>query len=93
MGNRFQDIMDRVTDHPVKRRCAVVCPDEETLEAALDGAAWSGRTFLFFDESRRNVMDGLSALHTRADACIVVETPEAAAEKRNVFAVKRWTYC
>lgn len=82
MGNRFQDIMDRVTDHPVKRRCAVVCPDEETLEAALDAERLGlVEPFFFFDESRRNVMDGLSALHTRADACIVVETPEAAAEK------------
>ena len=31
MGNRFQDIVNRVTDRPEKKRCAVVCPDVGTV--------------------------------------------------------------
>ncbi len=86
MGNRFQDIMDLVTDHPEKKRCAVVCPDEGTLAAALEAERLGlVEPFFFFDESRRDVLTGSMALQTREEAYIVVKTPEEAAMK----AVKR----
>mgnify|MGYP001160749729 CR=1 FL=1 len=36
MVNRFQTIMQAVTAWPDKRRCALVCPDTPTLEAARE---------------------------------------------------------
>ncbi len=36
MENRFLKIIEEVTVNPVKRRCAVVCPDRPTAEAALE---------------------------------------------------------
>ena len=36
MTNRFKAIIDCVTEHPIKKRCAVVCPDKKTVEAMLE---------------------------------------------------------
>lgn len=80
MDNRFQEIIHRVTEHPVRKRCAVVCPDEGTVRAALEAERLGLIVpFFFFDESRREVLNGLSALQGRKDAYAVVETPEVAA--------------
>ncbi len=86
MGNRFQDIVNRVTKHPIKKRCAVVCPDEETVLAALEAERLGlVDPFFFFDESRRAVLEGDSVLRERENVHVVVDTPKAAAET----AVKR----
>jgi phosphate butyryltransferase len=81
MGKRFQNIVNRVTGRPEKKRCAVVCPDEGTVRAALKAEEMGlVDPFFFFDESRREVLKGLSVLQERKDAYLVVELPEEAAK-------------
>ena len=48
MENRFNRIMDRVSACPEKRRCAVVCPDPPTLEAAREAQAMGLIEAVFF---------------------------------------------
>lgn len=36
MGDRFKQIMDRVVANPDKKKCAVVCADQNTRQAALE---------------------------------------------------------
>ncbi len=81
MSNRFQDIMDRVTEHPDKKRCAVVCPDEATMNAALEAERLGlVEPFFFFDESRKSLIDR-GDMPLSGDTYLVVESPAEAAMK------------
>ncbi|HHW94014.1 MAG TPA: bifunctional enoyl-CoA hydratase/phosphate acetyltransferase [Clostridiaceae bacterium] len=80
MGNRFQKIIDRVIDQPDKKRCAVVCPDEVTVRAALEAERLGlVDPFFFFDELRLDVLSTSSGLLARDGDYLIVDTPEEAA--------------
>ncbi len=74
-------MINRVTEHPFKKGCAVVCPDEATMNAVLEAERMGlVAPFFYLDESRKTVLDQIESLPERG-SCVIVETPEEAAKK------------